>query len=268
VPHPTRPTPALTSPVTATLESNLHQTLDAIAAQAKCSGRDPSTVQLLAVTKSVEPALALRLARLGQRDLGENRLPKLREKLDYFATEDPAGELDVTWHYIGQIQRNKARKVLQQCDVLHSVDTLALIEVLERIAAEETRTVSIYLEVKLSTDTEKHGFPMEDLPSAIRAAGRAPHLHLQGLMAMATHPDHATLSPEQEFQSMAHLAQQCERDEELGSCFEQGTVRLSMGMSGDFPAAIAAGSHVVRIGSALFQDLAPDHDERTQGAQR
>jgi pyridoxal phosphate enzyme (YggS family) len=243
--------------VTATLENNFRRTQAAIAAESKRTGRTPTEVTLLAVTKSVDPQLAHELAQLGQKDLGENRLPSLLAKREFFESQGT----HVTWHYIGHIQRNKARRVLQSSDVLHSVDTLQLIETLERIAAEENRRVPIYLEVKLSTDPLKHGFELSDLPEAIALAGAAPHLELLGLMTMASRPDQSAEPSEtipMEFRTLQQLAQDYLGEPQTLECFHRGRVRLSMGMSGDFPAAIAAGSHMVRIGSALFRDL-PDN---------
>ncbi len=243
------------SPVPSTLESNLSETLGTITAEARRSGRQAEAVSLLAVTKSVGPRTAMDLARLGQRDLGENRLPSLLEKRAEF---DRAG-LKVIWHFIGQIQRNKARKVIQNSEVLHSVDTLRLIETLNRVASEEHRRVSIYLEVKLSDEETKHGFKPEELDEAVEKAGEADSLDLLGLMTMAPLPD-----PRQEksartvFETLARLAREMEQDPYTSSRFKENRVQLSMGMSGDFVDAIAAGSDVVRIGSALFAGINTD----------
>lgn len=244
--------------VTATLESNLRQTLESIASAAALSGRPSGDVSLLAVTKSVDAQMAMGLVRLGQRDLGENRLASLLAKREFFAS---AG-LEANWHYIGQIQRNKARRVLQNSDVLHSVDTLKLIDTLERLAAEENRRPRIYLEVKLSDDPAKHGFAPEGLPAAVQRAGQCKHLELLGLMGMASRREPDAPDAANEFEQLAALASELEADPATRTCFENGRVRLSMGMSGDFPAAIAAGSDLVRIGTALFQGLVQDPGSR------
>jgi len=259
--------------VPATLESNLRATLEAIAVETERARRDPDEVRLLAVTKSVAPPVALELARLGQRDLGENRLPNLLEKRAFL---DAAG-VQVTWHFIGKIQRNKARKVVLNADVLHSVDGMRLLETLERVAAEEERTVRVYLEVKLSDDPEKHGFAPDELATAALAADAAPHLELLGLMTMATRPpagapeEDAQALAREEFDRLAQLAKELESNPATAVAFPAGHVQLSIGMSGDYAAAIAAGSDVVRIGTALYAGLDRDSgrpaadDARSEG---
>lgn len=256
----------------ATLESNLRAILGAIAAETERAGRSADKVRLLAVTKGVAPPVALELARLGQRDLGENRLPNLLEKRAHLA----AAGAEVTWHFIGKIQRNKARKVVLNADVLHSVDGLRLLETLERVAAEEDRRVRVYLEVKLSDDSDKHGFAPDELEGAARAAGSSEHLELLGLMTMATRPTDDTdpaaaeALAREEFDRLAELAGELERNPETAAAFPAGRAQLSIGMSGDYAAAIAAGSDVVRIGTALFAGLDPQTghqaaDARSEG---
>lgn len=241
----------------ATLESNLRETLASISACSTRAERPAGDVALVAVTKSVGARTAAELVRLGQRDLGENRLPSLVAKRAELEREG----LDVRWHFIGHIQRNKARRVVQSSEVLHSVDSLRLIETLERVAAEEGRRIAVYLELKLAQDEEKHGLAAAELGQAVARAGAAEHLELVGLMTMAPRPeagaDPAT-SARPVFEELARLARELEEDPLLAKAFAGGRVQLSMGMSGDFDAAIAAGSDVVRVGSALFRGVTTD----------
>jgi PLP dependent protein len=254
--------------VPATLEDNLRATLDSLADAARGAGRDPGEVTLLAVTKSVGPRTTEELVRLGQRDLGENRLESLTQKRD----ELRAANLPVTWHFIGHVQRNKARKVVRNSEVIHSVDSLRLIDTLERIAEEEERRPEIYLEVKLSGEERKHGLPLPELSGAIRRAGEAPHLDLVGLMTMGPLPMPGG-DPEESalpvFEELARLGAELHPGPgfaDRSSGFAGKRVRLSMGMSGDFRAAIASGSDVVRIGSALFEGITTD--DAIQGVRR
>ena len=240
----------------ATLESNLIDTLNSVARAAAGAGRDPHSVSLLAVTKSVGPETTLALARLGQRDLGENRLHELVPKREYLA----AAGVPVTWHFIGHVQRKKARMVVQNAEVIHSVDSTRLLETLQRVAVEEGRRPELFLEVKLSAEEEKHGLSPADLAEAIQVAGRADALELIGLMTMAPLPapgQDPGESASPTFRELARLAAALEQQEELRRCFRDERVLLSMGMSGDFSAAIAAGSHLVRIGTLLFEGLGP-----------
>lgn len=241
----------------ATLESNLQDLLGSIARAARGVGRDPAEVTLLAVTKSVGPRTTEALARLGQRELGESRLESLVPKREHLAAEG----FPVTWHFIGHVQRNKARKVVLHSEVIHSVDTLRLVETLERVAAEEGRLPAVYLEVELSGEEHRHGFTAEELPEAILRCGESQHLCLLGLMAMAPLPAPGE-DPERAargtFEKLSRLARRYRYDSRLRGCFDAGRVRLSMGMSTDYRAAIACGADLVRIGSALFEGVETD----------
>jgi pyridoxal phosphate enzyme (YggS family) len=240
-----------------TLKSNLSETLATISAAAARHGRAAQDVSLVAVTKSVGAATAAELVRLGQLDLGENRLLSLLHKR---AELERLG-LAARWHFIGHIQGNKARRVVKNSEVLHSVDSLGLIETLERLAEQEQRVLRVYLEVKLAEDEHKHGLAPAELPAAVALAGAAHRLELLGLMTMAPQPaagQDAEVRARPVFEKLARLARELEGDALLRRCFVGRRVRLSMGMSGDFEAAIAAGSDVVRIGSALFRGLATD----------
>jgi len=232
-----------------------------VARAATDAGRDPESVSLLAVTKSVGPETTLALALLGQRDLGENRLHELVPKREYLA----AAGAQVTWHFIGHVQRNKARKIVQNAEVIHSVDSIRLVETLQRVAGEEGRRPEVFLEVKLSGEGRKQGMSPEELPEAIQAAGRADALQLLGLMTMAPLPaagEDSAESASPVFLQLARLGAGFEADEELRHCFRDGQVALSMGMSGDFRGAIAAGSRWVRIGTMLFAGLGPESSAR------
>jgi len=253
--------PPYTVPVALpTLEANLRRVRAAVERACVSAGREPGAVELLAVTKSVDAERAVELARLGQRELGESRCERLVEKSERFAREGERAR----WHFIGHLQRNKARRVVRAADVIHSVDTLRLIETLERVAREEGRRPRVYLEVELSGEQGRHGFAPAAVEDAARAAGAAPHLELSGLMTMAPRPlpgvDSAPAARAC-FEELARIARALEADPGSRSVFCDGRARLSMGMSGDFEQAIAAGSDCVRIGSALFESCPQSSSE-------
>lgn len=248
------------------LQENLRLVEERIERAARAAGREPSAVRLLAVTKGVPCELALELARLGRLDLGENRVEGLEEKAEGFARAGRA----VRWHFIGHLQRNKARRVLRHAAVVHSVDSLRLLETLERIASEEGRRPEIFLEVKLSAEPEKHGLRPLELAGAVRAARSCAHLELVGLMTMAP------LEPQEDepgrmesaravFQELARLSRSIEADAELARAFRGGQVLLSMGMSGDLEEAVAAGAHWVRVGSALYEGVKAGAEREVAG---
>lgn len=239
----------------ARLERNLSQVRERIASCARAAGRAPDAVELVAVTKTVGLATCAALLELGAREFGENRAEALERKHAAFASAPAAPR----WHYIGHLQRNKARRVLQAADVVHSIDSPRLLEALERICAEEGLRRRGYVQVKLWPEESKGGLDPAELERFLDAAARCRWLALEGLMTMAPileDEDAGRRAAAEVFARCADLAG-------AHSARFPGGCRLSMGMSGDYDLAIAAGAHVVRVGSALFEGLPAD----TRGAQ-
>jgi len=226
--------------------SNRSDVLDRIARSARAAGRDPSGVRLVGVTKEVAPPWAAELFRLGTADLGENRADGLEEKRRWL---DEHG-LAPRWHFIGHLQRNKARRVLELADEIHSVDSVRLWEALARLAGEVGRFPGIYLQVKLHDEPSKGGLAPAELGPLVERARGGP-LPLLGLMTMAPlleEGERARAEARRVFAELAALARTLP-----GAAFADGRPRLSMGMSGDFEDAIGAGADVVRVGGALFE---------------
>ena len=194
----------------------------------------PPSCRLLAVSKG-QPAAALRRAvAAGQRSFGESRLQEASAKQESIADLEP-----LDWHFIGRLQANKARGVLRRFGTLHSVDSLPLAQRLARIAAEEGVAPAIFLQVKLRPDPGKTGFSEEELRRDWPEIASLAPLRPVGLMTIAP----LGLDPQ-------------ERLSQFGECAALagalGLPELSMGMSGDWPQAAAAGSTWVRLGTALF----------------
>ena len=199
------------------------------------------------MTKKVEPEVAAALVELGSLDLGENRLSELERKRAWF---DARG-LRARWHFIGHIQRNKARRTLLLSDEIHSVDSARLLSSLLAAAAEEDVHPGIYLQVKLRDEATKSGFAPDDVASALEQARESGALPVLGLMTMAplvADPDESLRAARAAFAELARLATDL-----APAAFENGAPALSMGMTGDFEEAIREGAHVVRIGSALYK---------------
>ena len=194
----------------------------------------PSHTRLLAVSKG-HPASSIRaLAQAGQRSFGESRLQEATAK-----QQELVDCVDLDWHFIGRLQANKVRPVLKQFSVIHSVDSLSLAERISRIAGEEGLLPSIFLQVKLRPDPNKGGLSVEELEREWPRLEQLPNLRIVGLMTMA--PLGVEGAERQAlFAECSALAQRL------------GLAELSMGMSGDWPEAAAAGSTWVRVGSALF----------------
>ncbi len=233
------------------LKNNRARVLERIATAARAAGRDPAEVELVAVTKAVAPALALALHELGQHDLAENRAAGLDAKHAAFL----AAGRRARWHFVGHLQRNKARRVVRLADVIHSLDSLALYEALVRLAEEERRAPELFLQVKLAEEDTKGGLAPDELPALVERARSGP-LPLLGLMTLAPlegEPAAARRAARTVFERLAALARTLP-----AAAFAHGRVQLSMGMSGDLEQAVGAGAHLVRVGSALFEGCDAD----------
>jgi len=143
------------------IAENLAGVRQRMAAAAQRSGRPPEAVRLIAVTKYVGLEETAALLAAGCRDLGESRPQALWDKAAAIAAPD------VRWHMIGQLQRNKARRTLPLLTLLHSADSVDLLQTLDRLAAEEGRRVAVLLEVNVSGDAAKHGFTAAQLPGIV-----------------------------------------------------------------------------------------------------
>ena len=204
------------------------------------AGRDPASVQLVAVSKT-HPADAVRAAAAaGQRLFGESRVQEAREKI-------PACPPSLEWHFIGHLQKNKVRHALPLFDFFHSIDSLALAQAMDRIACESERTVTGLLEVNVSGEATKHGFTPEQLRAEFSALTSLPHLRVVGLMTMAPYAEDAEQA-RPVFRALRELRDGLQQT--LGTSLPH----LSMGMSGDFEPAIAEGATLVRTGSSIFGD--------------
>ena len=256
-------TPPSAAPLIASLRANLCAVRDRLDAAARSVGREPSEVQLLPVTKSVPPRIALALADVldeGRRgsagapapiEFAENRPGSLEAKRAAFAE---AGR-PVRWHFIGHLQRNKARRVVRAVEVLHSVDSLRLAETLARVCAEEERQLDVYLQVNCTGEEQKHGLDPTHLGEVAALVADAPTLTLRGLMAMGPLVERPGWTTPEVFTRVAALARKLEDEGDVP--LAGGRCALSLGMSADLEAAVAAGSTCVRIGSDLFRGLDP-----------
>ena len=218
-------------------EQRLQAVREAIARAAAGAGRAPESVRLLAVGKTFPAAVVRTAYDAGLRRFGENKIQELELK-------KPQLPADIEWHFIGHLQSNKAARAVELADWIHSVDSLKLLNRLDRLAGECGRRPVILLEVN-SGEAEKSGVDYADLPELAAAAARAEHLDWRGLMTMAPLCDDPAVW-RRAFEKLRDA-----RDG-LEATLAVKLPELSMGMSGDFPTAIACGSTMVRIGSALF----------------
>lgn len=199
-------------------------------------------VDLVAVTKTVSIDTALNLARAGQRDFGENRVDELERKAQAFAAQG----VPARWHFIGHLQRNKAKRLARVADVLHSLDSLELAQDLERELARLGRTLEVYVQLKLWDEPSKTGLAPEELPALLSGLAALPHLRWVGLMSMGPLLEQASERAQAArvvFARLRALADQLDPK-----------LRCSMGMSEDYRLALEAGADVLRIGSLLFEE--------------
>jgi len=222
------------------VRDNLNAVRARMARAAERSGRNAEAVTLVAVTKYAQPEWVQALLRLGHLELGENRPQQLEERARLFPST-------VNWHLIGHLQRNKVRKTLPIVRLIHSLDSVSLVQAVDRIAGELGLLSEALLEVNVSGEASKGGFRPDDLRTAWAALRDLPRVSIRGLMTMAPLSDDPE-SARTVFRDLRRL-----RDELAGGSGQ--LPELSMGMTGDFEVAIEEGATLVRIGSALWTGL-------------
>ena len=205
--------------------------------------RPADAVELLAVSKRFPPEIIHEAIAAGHRVFGESRIQEAEGKL-------PSLPPDLDWHFIGHIQKNKVRKVLQLFDTLHSVDSLALARRVDHIAGELGKRPKVFLQVNIAAEESKHGFTPDGLRAQMADLLELQNLEILGLMAIPP----AVSDPAQ---SRPHFRAVRELQHELGETHGCELPQLSMGMSGDYQVAIEEGSTIVRVGSSIFGQRPP-----------
>lgn len=223
----------------ARLAESLPAVRDRIATAVADAGRDEGSVRLVAVTKG-HPVEAVEAAlEAGLRDLGENRIAELEEKVAR------VGRDVATWHLIGHVQRRKAPGAVDASDLIHSVDTVRLAERIARVAEERDRDVRVLAQVNTTAEESKSGLRLERAVEDVHRIAELPGLKVEGLMTMAPFvDDERVLSAA--FERLRDILERVrDTDPRVGP-------ELSMGMTNDLEIAIREGSTMVRIGTALF----------------
>ena len=229
--------------------ANLDAVRERVAAACHRAGRDPAGVRIVGVTKYVDENAARMLLEAGCLNLAESRPQSLWHKAEALAAATPPPR----WHLVGHLQRNKIRRTLPVVSLLHSLDSLRLLEAIEVEAAASGLVCEALVEVNLAGDPGRTGVMEADVAAVLEAATRARHVRVLGLMGMAAVPDgqDSGVAARRQFARLREL-----RDELAGRLpTATGLRELSMGMSGDFVEAILEGSTLVRIGSALWEGV-------------
>ena len=202
------------------------------------AGRDPSEVSILPVSKTFGPEVVRAAMALGLKRFGENKVQEIRSKAEALA------DSEIEWVVIGHLQTNKAKDVARLASEVQSLDRLELAEVLHRRLQQEGRSIDVLIEVKTSPEDSKHGLPPGQLPALLDALRAYDSLRVRGLMTLAVPSD----DPEEVRACFRQLRQLRDAAKAQG----HDLPRLSMGMSGDFPLAIAEGATEIRVGTAIF----------------
>ncbi len=202
----------------------------------------PPSVRLMAVSKQVPAALMREAYAVGIRDFGESRIQEAEAK-----QQELADLPDLCWHLIGHLQGNKVRKAVQLFDWIHSVDSLKLLQQIDRVCGELDKKIDSCLQVKILPDPDKYGWEIPDLFTDLPQIAQCEYLNIRGLMAIPP-LGLTTAQTQQLFERTRDLSQQIAQR----SGVNLQITELSMGMSGDYLPAIAAGATIVRLGSILF----------------
>lgn len=206
----------------------------------------PAHVTLVAVSKTRSVQEIMALYELGHRDFGENYPQELKEKAIQLPT-------DIVWHFIGHLQRSNVKNVLPYVHLIHGIDSEKLLDEVAKRAYALDRVVDVLLQVHIAQEDTKHGFSADGAADVMRAAWPWAGVRPRGLMGMASNTDD-DLQVSTEFEQLAALFDSLKRN--APAHFDT----LSMGMSGDAPLAIKAGSTLVRIGTAIFGERSPKVD--------
>lgn len=225
------------------LARRIEQVRAEIARAAERAGRSPEDVTLVAVSKTVPADRVRAAAELGITHFGENRVQEAEEKIHALTGCLPPG---VTWHMVGHLQSNKARKAVRLFALIESVDSLELARLLSRLGVERGVPVPVLLEVNVGGEETKFGFAPAELPEVLPRILELPMLEVRGLMTIAP----LVGDPED---ARPYFRQLRELRDRLATAYPSAELReLSMGMTNDFPVAIEEGATLVRIGRAIF----------------
>ncbi len=223
------------------LRSNLQTVKGKIERAAQKSGRNTSDIRLVAATKQVEPERIIEAVNAGVRTFGENYAQELRDK--YEAVKRGTDE-EIEWHFIGRLQRNKVKYLIGRVKLIHSLDSLSVAEEINKRAENAGIRMPVLIEVNTGGEEAKGGLKEEEVEDFIDRLGEFSYIDVVGLMTMPPYFD----DPEAARPYFIGLRELRDR---LSVKFPD-LKELSMGMSGDFEAAIEEGATMVRIGSAIF----------------
>ncbi len=230
---------------TGEIKENLDRVLGQIEDACERAGRDPAGITLITVTKTFDLSVVERAVAAGATNLGENYIQEAREKIE--GIFDSGGAGGVRWHFIGHLQRNKAKYAIKLFDLIHSVDGLPLAVELDKRAKGVEKVQDILVQVNISHEERKSGIEVEGVTNLVQEISILENLRVLGLMGMPPFGlDMEEVRPF--FTALRELKEKVEAENIPGVSMDE----LSMGMSADYPVAIEEGATMVRVGTAIF----------------
>lgn len=220
------------------IKENLESVNARIAAAAEKSGRSKSDIKLIAVTKTHPAEMINEAVKCGITDIGENKPQEVRDKFD--------SVLPVNWHLIGHLQSNKIKYIINRCCMIHSVDSIKLMDEIEQAALKHEKDMDILIQVNISGEESKQGIAPSELDDILSHAGHLTKVHVRGLMTIIPKAENGDVNLH--FANMKKLFDETKKKHYNNVSMDE----LSMGMSGDFEAAVEHGATMVRVGSAIF----------------
>lgn len=203
----------------------------------------PEKVRLIAVTKYIDEAKMEEIIECGHNIFGENKAQIIREKIEYFKEKN----IDIEWHFIGNLQKNKVKYIINDVALIHSVNKLALAQEIDRRAKQINRVVNVLLEINIFGEESKQGYSFDELLNDLDTLKALENINIKGLMTMAP------LNVDREvtrkvFSDLVKIKNKLNE-----KYFNNSLSELSMGMSGDYRIALEEGSTIIRIGTNLFK---------------
>lgn len=222
------------------IKDNLEEIYRKIDVAAKKSGRTMEDITLCAVTKTVDKDRILEAIELGIKNIGENKVQELRDKLEYIPK-------DVNIHLIGQLQTNKVKYIINDVSLIHSLDRPSLLKELDKEAKKSDRLVNTLIQINLTDDTNRGGVQIKDLPEFVKMVKNYKNVRVKGLMCVAHNTDDEKVIRD-DFKKM-----KLEFDRLMLYNIDNVSAEiLSMGMSSDYEIAIEEGATMVRVGTKIF----------------
>jgi pyridoxal phosphate enzyme (YggS family) len=223
------------------LKERIKRVQERIREAARACNRSEESIRLVAVSKTMPAEIVKEAIEVGLTDFGENYIQEAREKITTLST------YPVTWHYIGHLQSNKAKYAVRMFDLIHSVDSLKLARELDKCAKKNAKVQDILIQVNVAREDSKSGVYAEDTLQLLRDVARLENVAVKGLMTMPPYfnaPDRVRPF----FAALRQLGDRIRNEDFPNISMEE----LSMGMTGDFEAAIEEGATMVRVGTAIF----------------